>query len=83
MIYVQHPLCNASFGAPADMQVNCGTLPIKRYEDANGSWSMSFWRPDAEELAALAAGGCVTLHVRGPGHPVVRMATMSRQMEEV
>jgi hypothetical protein len=33
----------------------------------------TFWRPDAEELAALAAGAQVRLTVRGSAHPPVRL----------
>lgn len=33
----------------------------------------SFWRPDADELAALAAGGMVMLHVIGQTMPPVAL----------
>lgn len=33
----------------------------------------SVWRPDADELAMLMAGGAVRLGVLGGGHPIVNM----------
>jgi hypothetical protein len=36
----------------------------------------SLWRPDADELALLAAGGAVRLGIAMPQHPIVNMAIL-------
>lgn len=78
MEIVRHPQTNHSFGAPADMQDgSCAALPVVIASDGYGTWAYSFWKPDAEELAALQAGGAIQLGVRlggdGGSHPVVSM----------
>lgn len=75
MEFIKHPSCNTQLGPPPGVSSEkCGTLPIKRWSQPGyGPVDTSFWKPDAEELAALVAGGCiaVNLHV-GPGqHPMM------------
>lgn len=71
---VQHPLCTATIGAPSDMQDgSCNSLPVAYTKDEYGTWAISFWKPEADELAALLHGAHVALHVRTPldKHPVI------------
>jgi hypothetical protein len=78
MEIVKHPLCTAIIGAPSDMQDgSCCGLPVAYHSDEYGMWALSFWKPDAEELAALAKGGGIVLHVRAHArqHPVIGMTT--------
>lgn len=78
MEILNHPLCTQVIGAPSDMpEPACAPLPIAVHTDADGQWAISFWMPDASELAMLNAGGCVALHVRASGrqHPVVGVNT--------
>lgn len=78
MEIVKHPLCTASLGAPSDMQDgSCASLPVMYNHDEYGTWAQSFWKPTAEELATMNAGGGIILHVRAFGrqHPVVAMST--------
>jgi hypothetical protein len=76
MKIINHPLCHTTIGAPSDMQDDCSALPVAYRTDQYGTWAMSFWQPDADELAMLAADGGITLHVRAAGrqHPVVAMS---------
>jgi hypothetical protein len=78
MDIVRHPQTNHDFGAPPDMQDgSCASLPVVLYQDQYGLWALSFWKPSAEEIATLAAGGAIQLGVRlggdGGSHPVVSM----------
>lgn len=78
MKIVNHPLCTAVIGAPSDMRDgSCSGLPVAYTTDEYGTWALSFWKPDAEELAMLMNGGGIVLHVRAHGrqHPVIGMAT--------
>lgn len=64
MTPIQHPLCNDVLKAPAGDET-CDDLHICR---ENGEvWS--FWRPNAEELAAIVTGGSIALRVAGQTHP--------------
>lgn len=75
MRFVQHPTNNAVLGAPPGMDsTQCHALPITRvrYEDGmHGVWS--YWKPSAEELGVLAAGGFVRLGVLGSTMPPVML----------
>lgn len=77
MKIINHPLCTTSIGAPSDMQDDCSALPVAYRTDEHGTWAVSFWKPDAAELATLNGEGCITLQVRAAGrqHPVVAMGT--------
>jgi len=78
----KHPRCNHSFGAPPDMlSEQCAALPVILFEDVDGRWAQSFFKPTEEELAALNQGAAISLFVRvsgepglPPGHPVVALA---------
>ncbi|MBY0238474.1 MAG: hypothetical protein K2X55_04095 [Burkholderiaceae bacterium] len=71
---IQHPSNNAVLGAPAGWDqghVPCSALPITRTEVDGMPTVVSFWRPTAEELAVLNAGGSVALWVAGTSMPPV------------
>jgi len=60
---------------PADWDPNegeCSPLPIHR----QGQRMISVWKPSAEELALLNAGGGVELTVLGVQHPVVSLGAV-------
>lgn len=79
MKIIKHPSCTHSLGAPSDMQDgSCRALPVRYDETEHGTFAVSFWKPESEDLALLAAGGVVTLHVRASGrqHPVVSVSTL-------
>lgn len=71
----QHPSNNHVLGAPAghdQEQLPIGALPITRVQTEDGVMvQMSFWRPNAAELEALAAGHLVVLQIYGGMHPPV------------
>jgi hypothetical protein len=60
----KHTLCNDVLKAPIGDE-NCDDLHIMR--DDQSVWS--FWKPNAEELAAIVQGGSVALRVCGRTHP--------------
>ncbi|AET90666.1 hypothetical protein BYI23_B000590 [Burkholderia sp. YI23] len=73
----QHPSNNAVLGAPQgwdQKQLPCGALPITRIEHEGVEHVVSFWRPSADELAALNNGGLVALWVVGTTHPPLSIA---------
>lgn len=77
MQYIQHPSNNAVLGAPQgwnQKELPCGALPVTRTDVEGKPVMVSFWRPDADELAALAKGGTVALFIYGEAHPVVALA---------
>nr|WP_315242039.1 hypothetical protein [uncultured Albidiferax sp.] len=74
MRYTQHPTNNDVLGAPKgwnQTELPCGALPVTRTTVEGQPVMVSFWRPDAEELAALNRGDAVSLWIYGGGHPVV------------
>lgn len=78
MKILNHPACTHQLGAPSDMQDgSCDALPVMYQTTEHGTFAISFWQPDAEELVELLAGGGIALHVRAPGrqHPVVMVGT--------
>ena len=80
-----HPVCNTLIGKPSDMSdAECGALPAYVWRDAAGPWAASFWRPSAEELDTLVAGGSIAVNLRvGPGqHPVMYVATYPKESED-
>jgi hypothetical protein len=63
---IQHPACNDILRRPpGTTEEECGDLHIMR----NDTQVWSFWKPSAEELLALNAGGTVGLIVEGRTHP--------------
>ncbi len=74
MRYTQHPSNNHVLGAPPgwdQKELPCGALPITRVQMEGKPAMVSFWKPDAADLAVLAEGGTVALWVYGEVHPVV------------
>ena len=74
MIFVKHPSNNMELKPPTDWDHSktvCETLHVTLLKD--DPVICSFWRPDAEELAALQAGYPLVLMVYGHQHPVVSM----------
>lgn len=78
MIFIQHPSNNLELKPPTDWDhaaTPCESLHATITKDPSGLPVMcSFWRPDAEELAAMQAGYPVVLMVYSNSHPVVAMA---------
>lgn len=71
---IQHPSNNGVLGAPAGWdqgELPCNALPITRTHVGDLPAVLSYWRPDADELAALNAGGAVRLWVVGATMPPV------------
>lgn len=81
MEIVNHPLCTTTLGAPSDMLEDCSGLPVAYQIDQHGTWAVSFWKPDADEQAAMNAGGGVALRVRAVGrqHPVVSISAWNAE----
>jgi hypothetical protein len=76
MQHILHSTNNDVLGAPAgwdqkDLPVDA--LPITRTEVNGVPAVASFWKPTAEELAALNAGGSVSLWVLGETMPPVSL----------
>lgn len=74
----RHSACTHELGAPADVQDgSCETLPVAYVTTEHGMFALSFWKPDAHELALINAGHPVALGVRAVGrqHPVVFVTT--------
>ena len=73
----QHPSNNAVLGAPKGWdqgELPCSALPITRAQVEGMDAVVSYWKPDADELAILAAGGSVALTVLGVTMPPVMLA---------
>lgn len=69
---MQHPSNNGLLGAPAgwdQVELPCNALPIMRTHVGDLPAVLSYWQPDAGELAALNAGGTVRLCVVGATMP--------------
>ncbi len=73
----QHPSNNAVLGAPKGWdqgELACSALPITRAEFGGMPAVVSYWKPTAEELAVLAAGGSIELAILGRTMPPVMLA---------
>ncbi len=80
MEFFKHPLCNHAFTAPPGTEDDCDTLPVVVWADPTfGPASTSFWRPSAEDLAMLNAGGSIGLSIFATGHPVVSMGVYAKE----
>lgn len=88
----RHKRCTQDLGAPRDISDgSCAALPVAVHQDQYGTWASSFWKPDADELEALLAGGSVVLQVRatsdreggvvGASHPVVSVGVTTQPTE--
>lgn len=73
---VQHPNNNDVLGAPRGVPIEeCKPLAITRVRYTDGSDGVwSYWRPDAAERAAIAAGADVCLMCLGQTHPPLLLA---------
>lgn len=72
----QHPSNNDVLGAPKGWdqgELPCSALPITRTEVEGFACVDSYWKPTAEELAVLNAGGSVALTVLGATMPPVQL----------
>lgn len=83
MTPTQHPSNNRVLGAPPGW--NQRELPVRALAVTDTVLEgipciASFWRPDAEELAALNAGGLVMLHVVGRSLPPVALAVTAPEV---
>lgn len=70
----QHPSNNRVLGAPEGWnqdEAQCSALAITDMVHSGLRAVASFWRPNAEELAALNEGGLVMLTVLGSNMPPV------------
>jgi hypothetical protein len=73
----EHKICTKVLAPPSDMpEPDCSPLPVAERTDDDGVWSISFWKPDEEEIKALQEGGTIALWVRAQDeeHPVVGVA---------
>lgn len=65
-------------GAPADWNAErhgpVQALPIIDHKVDGLPYMRSHWRPTPAEMAALDAGGTITLDILGTAHPVIAMA---------
>ena len=73
---IQHPSNNGVLGAPAGWdqgELPCNALPVTHTHVGDLPAVLSYWRPAADELAALTAGGAVRLWVVGATMPPVML----------
>lgn len=76
---IQHPSNNAVLGAPAgwdQTELPVAALAITRTVVDGVPAVVSFWKPTAEDLALLNAGGSVALCVLGQSMPPVSLEAM-------
>jgi hypothetical protein len=76
MIRTQHPSNNDVLGAPKGWDqghLPVSALPITRTQVEGLDAIMSFWRPTPEEIAAINAGGTVSLLILGSSMPPVSL----------
>lgn len=73
MIPTQHPSNNdVLLPPPGATNDECRPLAITRAVTPDGApWVVSYWRPDPEELALLAAGASVRFSCWGRTHPPI------------
>ncbi|EPR09898.1 hypothetical protein M527_07175 [Sphingobium indicum IP26] len=83
---VPHPYVDHRFGAPAGWDEArdgfCGVLEVHLTTLAGHPAFESLWKPSAEDLATLNAGGTVALYVLGHGHPPVAIGVRSPSIAE-
>lgn len=73
----QHPSNNRVLGAPKGWDqaaLPCGALAITDAVYEGVPHVVSFWRPDAEELTRLNAGGTVAIGITGNTMPPIWVA---------
>lgn len=83
MNFIKHPSCNHHFGPPPGISGNdCGTLPVKRWRDPSfGQVLTSFWRPSAQELATLNAGGSIAINLYTNVQPMMSTQVYQKETE--
>lgn len=76
-------ICNTIYKGPQDLLtsegVGCGDLPVRFGADHE---IMSFWKPDAEELALLNAGQVIYIALTGVQPPCSVGVTRSVTVKE-
>lgn len=83
MNFISHPTNNLVMKAP-EGATNVDDLPVTIAKLSDGSQAIvSFWKPDAEELAALNAGKPVMLYILSPQHPVVSLGVEAIESQQV
>lgn len=78
---IKHPSNNDVLGAPAGWNqgaLPCSALPITRAKFGEMEAVVSYWRPSAEELAVLNAGGSIELAILGRTMPPVMLSVDSQ-----
>lgn len=73
----QHPSNNDVLGAPKGWDqgaLPCAALPITRAKFGDMEAVVSYWRPSAEDLAVLNAGGSIELSILGRTMPPVMLS---------
>lgn len=85
MKFIKHPNCNHHFGPPPGVSdAECGTLPVKRWNDPSyGPVLTSWWRPNEADLAALNAGGSIAIHLYTPVQPMMSTQVYENEREAV
>lgn len=83
MEFINHPSCNLRLGPPRGVSdVDCGTLPVKTWQDPSlGQVMTSFWKPSAEELKALNAGGSIAINLYTRVHPMMSALVYLKEPE--
>ena len=72
MEFIQHSSNNRVLGAPEGVPIEeCRALPVTDMMVDGRPVVASFWKPDANELAALNAGHPVILMIQGFTHAPV------------
>lgn len=73
MEHIKHSSCNHHFAPPPGVSdADCGTLPAKVWQHPPfGMVLTSFWKPNAEDLAALNAGGSVAVNLYTNSQPMM------------
>lgn len=77
---IKHPSESQSIDKPIDwiedLDGSCGYLSVYDQVDARTGSNMmhSWWRPNVDERALIAAGAAIELRVYGRIHPVVSLA---------
>jgi hypothetical protein len=74
---VQHSSNNMVLGAPPGWQQDvlpCDALPVTLTEMNGLPTVVSFWKPTADELLLLCAGGSVALSIIGESMPPVSLS---------
>lgn len=73
----QHLSNNDVLGAPVGWdqgELACAAIPITRTQFNGMDAVVSYWRPSAEELAVLNAGGSIELAILGRTMPPVSLS---------